>query len=109
MSCWVTKQRRLVVATVRSVISFSDMPAAAALALITARMRAPSTGPGRIAFTLTPSGPSSIESDLVRPITPHFAAEYGARRGNPKRPAAEDRLMIAPPPAARRNGMARRE
>ena len=74
MSCWVTNAFRLVVDTVRSVISFSEMLAASAFALITARMRGPSTGPGRMALTRTPSGPSSIDSDLVNPTTPHFAA-----------------------------------
>ena len=80
MSCCVTKHFRLVVETVRSVISFSEIPAASAFALITARILGPSTGPGRIAFTRMPSGPNSIDSDLVKPMTPHFAALYGARR-----------------------------
>src|ERR1700733_9859851 len=74
ISCWVTKHFRLVVATVRSVISFSDIDAALALALITALIRGPSTGPGRIALTRMASGPSSIDNDFVNPITPHFAA-----------------------------------
>ena len=74
ISCCVTKQFRLVVATVRSVISFSEIDAASAFALITALIRGPSTGPGRMALTRMPSGPSSIDNDFVNPMTPHFAA-----------------------------------
>lgn len=34
----------------------------------------PRDAPGQIAFTRTLNGPSSIASDFVSPITPHFAA-----------------------------------
>ena len=50
--------------------------------------------PGQIALTRMPSPPSSIDSDLVKPITAHLDAEYGERNGKPKRPAADDRLTM---------------
>src|SRR5579871_3541147 len=71
-------------------------------------MRGPSTAPGRTALTRMLSGPSSMARLLVKPTTAHLEAEYGVRRGNPKRPAADDRLTMAPPPALRSNGTARR-
>ena len=37
---------------------------------------------------------ANIDKDLVKPTTPHFAAEYGARFGKPNRPAAEDKLTM---------------
>ena len=52
-----------------------------------------------MALTRTLSGPASTARLLVKPTTPHFAAEYGVRCGKPSRPAAEDRLTMLPPPA----------
>jgi hypothetical protein len=49
-------------------------PRSFAFASNTRRMRSPSTMPGRIAFTRMPNSPSSMESDFVKPTTPHFAA-----------------------------------
>src|SRR5205807_8539014 len=69
-------------------------PRAAALLANTESMRDPATAPGHNALTRMPWMPSSIDSDLVKPITPHFAAAYGVRSGNPKRPAAEDRFAM---------------
>src|SRR5689334_3961010 len=69
-------------------------------------MRAPSTEPGQIALTRMPDGPSSIDSDLVKPITPHFDAAYGVRLGKPKRPAADDRLAMLALSLARNSGIA---
>src|SRR5437899_2477688 len=38
-------------------------------------LRAAAGGPGAIAFTVMPSGPSSAASALVQPMSPAFAAE----------------------------------
>src|SRR6185437_8426177 len=75
-------------------------PRAPASRAMTPRMRSPSTEPGQTAFARTPCGPSSIASVLVRPITAHLAATYGARRPIPCWPAVEEMLMIDPLPAA---------
>ena len=45
---------------------------------------------------------------MVSPTTAHLEAQYGVRSAKPKRPAAEDRLTIEPPPAALMCGTARR-
>ena len=37
--------------------------------------------PGQMALTRMPSGPSSIASVLVKPITAHLEAAYGERLG----------------------------
>ena len=60
-------------------------------------------------LTRTPCGPSSCASVRVRPRIAHLAAAYGARRGNPNRPAVDDRLTIDPEPCRRRCGAANRE
>jgi len=54
----------------------------------------PSATPGRIAFTRIFFEPSSMARVFVKPTAAHFDAEYGARRGKPKRPAADDKLMM---------------
>src|ERR1700686_4807621 len=54
------------------------------------------------------SGPSSIDSDFVNPITPHFAAAYGVRIAKPSRPAADEILTIEAFLLLRRCGTARR-
>ena len=57
------------------------MPRFAARDAITPFMRSPATGPGRIAFTRTPYGPSSIARDFIRPTTAHLLDAYGVRTG----------------------------
>src|SRR5258708_6796975 len=84
------------------------MPRAFALASMTRSMRAPSTIPGWMQLTRTWSGPASIARLLVKPTTPHLADEEGDRRGKPRRPADDERLMIEPPPAALMSGIASR-
>lgn len=59
-------------------------------------MRGPSTAPGRIALARVPKLPSSIESVLVKPISPHFVVLYGLRFAYPNRPATDDMLMMTP-------------
>ena len=49
-------------------------PRLAARAAITACMRSPATGPGRIALTRTPWGPSSIARDFIKPTIAHLLA-----------------------------------
>jgi hypothetical protein len=61
-----------------------------------------------MALTRIFSGPSSMASVLTKPMIAHFAAVYGARSGQPKRPAVEDMQIKEPPPAARSKGTARR-
>src|SRR5690606_10403062 len=58
----------------RAAISSTGRPRIFALASITARMRGPSTAPGRMALTRMPSLPSSIASVLVKPTTAHLEA-----------------------------------
>ena len=55
-------------------ISSNEIPRAFAFAVSTFSCRAPATTPGSSAFTRMPASPSSIASDFVSPITPHFAA-----------------------------------
>ena len=71
-------------------------------------MRSPDTEPGQMQLTRTPCGPSSCASVRVRPRIAHLAAAYGARRGNPNRPAVDDRLTIDPEPCWRKCGAASR-
>src|SRR6187399_1740058 len=47
------------------------MPRASAFSRITRSTRGPSTIPGWMALTRIPSGPSSIDSVLVKPTMPH--------------------------------------
>ena len=61
-------------ASAASRISAADLPAICALASNTRRMRSPSTTPGRMALTRMPKSPSSRDSVLVKPTTPHLAA-----------------------------------
>src|SRR5580704_6074561 len=62
------------------------------------------TGPGEIALTRTPSGLTSLASDLVKAITPPLAAAYAAAgRMDPYSPAVEAKVTIDP---ARRATMA---
>src|SRR3954447_26715482 len=70
------------------------MPRLLAFASMTRRNRSPSTNPGRTELTRMPAGPSSADSDLVKPITAHFEAQYGLRRAIPNLPAIEERLTI---------------
>src|SRR5436190_991780 len=69
-----------------------------------------------MALTRTSCAPSSMASVLVRPITPHLAATYGARMPNPYWPAVEAPATAAPsasqtwtraPPAANAEAIAR--
>src|SRR6185437_11036624 len=80
--------------------SAAAAPRASASRAMTLRILSPSTEPGQMAFARTPCGPSSIASVLVRPITAHLAATYGARSPIPCWPAVEEMLMIEPLPAA---------
>src|SRR5580692_909387 len=60
-------------------------------------------GPGEIALTRTPSGLTSLASDLVKAITPPLAAAYAAAgRMDPYSPAVEAKVTIDP---ARRASM----
>ena len=70
--------------------------------------RSPSTMPGWMQLTRTPSGPASAARLWVKPTTAHFAAEYGVRIGKASRPAIEERLTMLPPPAAFSIGIALR-
>src|SRR5258708_13037005 len=54
------------------------------------------------------SGPSSIDSDFVSPITRHFGAAYGVRIGKASRPAADEILTIDAFLLLRKCGTARR-
>src|SRR4029450_2928953 len=83
-------------------------PRACALFAKTASIRGPATDPGQIALTRMPSLPSSIDSDFVNPITPHFDAAYGVRSGKPNRPAADERLAMLALLLFRRSGIANR-
>ena len=49
-------------------------PDASASAAMTRSMRSPSTDPGQMALTRMFQRPTSAASDLVKPITAHFAA-----------------------------------
>src|SRR5690606_22340679 len=90
------------------VTSSTGLPSDLALAAITARIRGPSTAPGRIALARMPSGPNSMASDLVKPTTAHLDAEYGVRPGKPRWPAADDRLMMLGPRPLHSRGTASR-
>ena len=57
-----------------------------------------------MALQRTLCGPSSTASDLVSPMTAHFAAAYGVRMPNPNKPAVDDTLMMAPLPCAFMSG-----
>src|ERR1700680_66866 len=94
MSSAETSRCSDVFASASSRTTSAATPRAAALLANTASMRDPAQEPGHNALTRMPWIPSSIDSDLVKPITPHFVAAYGVRSGNPKRPAAEDRLAV---------------
>src|SRR6185312_10011959 len=107
MSSADTSRLSDVLASASSRTVASGSPRAAALLANTASIRAPATEPGQIALTRMPSRPSSIASDLVRPITAHFEAAYGERIGKPKRPAADERLAMLGLPLFLSHGMAR--
>src|SRR4051794_860464 len=50
------------------------------------RITGVSTLPGWTGLTRIPPPPRSIAADLVRPVTPHFDAEYDATPGRPTMP-----------------------
>ena len=56
--------------------------------------------PGCRELQRMPCGASSIATDLVSPVRPHFEATYPWAQGVPRRPSMEEVLMIDPPPAA---------
>lgn len=56
--------------------------------------------PGWTEFARMPWGASSIATDLVSPVRPHFEATYPCAQGVPRRPSMEEVLMIEPPPEA---------
>ena len=70
--------------------------------------RAPATSPGRIALAQDRTGPSSMASVFVRPITPHLARRIGAALAYPIRPASDEMVMMTPAGDFFRCGMARR-
>src|SRR5258707_770464 len=107
ISSAVINRRNEVFAIASSRTTSIATPRSFALLAYTASIRAPATDPGQIAFTRMPCGPSSIDSVLVKPMTPHFDAAYGARFGKPKRPAADERLAILALALAFSNGIAR--
>src|SRR4051794_20790958 len=92
--------------TISSRTTLASTPSALALLAMTLSMRGPATEPGQMALTRMPSAPSSIDRDLVKPITAHFDDAYGVRIGKPKRPAADDRLAMLALPLLRRCGIA---
>src|SRR5664280_222729 len=54
-------------------------------------------GPGAIALTVMPNGPSVLASERVSPITPALAEVYGTPPANPpERHADDDKLMMRP-------------
>ena len=55
-------------------ISAKLFPKRCAFAIKTFFCLSPLTKPGKIALTLMLASPNSIESDFVKPITPHLAA-----------------------------------
>ena len=61
-----------------------------------------------MALTLILAGPSSSASVLVRPVMANFDVAYGSLSGKPMRPAVDEMLTMAPRPAARIRGTARR-
>ncbi|SIH57059.1 Uncharacterised protein [Mycobacteroides abscessus subsp. abscessus] len=73
-------------------------------------MMSVSIGPGAIAFTVTPFGPSSRARPRVRPITPAFATVYGVLLNVPPPRCAEteDRLTMRPYPFRTIDSAARR-
>src|SRR5207245_9325413 len=54
-------------------------------------------GPGAIALTLMPFGPSWTATDRTKPITPALAVAYAVRPW-PRIPAIVETQMTAPPP-----------
>ena len=83
-------------------------PPAAARAAMTRSTRSPATTPGSTELTRMLDGPSSMAQVCVRPASPNLLALYGVRSEKPSRPATDEILMMAPPPAARSSGTAPR-
>ena len=74
ISSALTKRRSETLESASSRAASGVIPRAAALLANTASIRAPATDPGQMALTRMPNRPSSIDSDFVNPITPHFVA-----------------------------------
>src|SRR5258708_7662900 len=108
MSCWVTVVCMLTPSSIFALTWSNESPRPCAFAAITRSMRSPSTTPGWMQLTRTLSGPASAARLSVKPTTANFAAEYGVRLGKARRPAADERLMMLPPPAALIIGIALR-
>ena len=67
-----------------------------------------SVGPGQTQLTRMPSGPWSIAMARVSEMTAPLEAQYAAAFAAATRPSCEAMFTIAPPPAARRCGIAAR-
>src|ERR1700756_788970 len=63
-----------------------------------------SIGPGCTEFTRILRGARSIAAALVIPLNAHLVAPYASAPGDPRRPATDDILAIAPPPDCSING-----
>ena len=66
---------------------------------MTRSTRSPATTPGSTELTRMLDGPSSMAHVCVRPASPNLLALYGVRSEKPSRPATDEILMMAPPPA----------
>ena len=60
-------------------------------------MRGPLTGPGDDELTLTPNGPTSVASVLVKPMTAIVDAAYAVRWISGRLPLTEATSMTTPP------------
>src|ERR1700737_2278720 len=67
---------------------------------IMARILSVRTGPGAIAFTLTPPGPTSAAQHCVAQCRAALVAEYRATPDFPRIPLIDPMLMTTPPPRA---------